>query len=502
MVRPFVAALLLLAACDHGKYGSARTHAKPVPLAEPFADEVPAGPPQPGPLSPDRAEIAMTWGSSAWYELGRTTYLDAARLRADAEVVQAQLGAMPVLPGSPGADRWPTWLAQLPDLARTAPYSLVDTMIAYQQGTQLVCARAPGAVFGCNRDRREPRAPIATTPFAISAPAPGVRLLRVDDLSAASAAAWAALTTALPWDATPLVLDMRDARGNDPRPLLAWLEQAVGRQPLRPLQRIDAPAALEPLVAAYRARYADGDRDDAVWASLVATTDDGVVTTPPKAPAIITIVVGPGCEAACELVARVLETYVGAEVYGTVGGGSRLGQDHPALLRLPASGLHLYFYAATYQLSAEIEARTGPTGAWGAVRTGASFDDAALAGLVSWTQRRMATPGWPVACRELVVADAPSAIATPKLAGLWTGSGMPMIARIKITVPTSIFLRWLAACPGAAAASPLGDREVTIYGGEQYLDLLHRAAESDLVERIDGEPDVPPVIHNDNAYDR
>lgn len=503
MVPPrLVLAVGLVAACDHGMYGSARTHAPPVPRAAPFVDEVPADPTRPGPLSPDHGEIAMTWGGSPWYELARTTYLDAAALGADAAVVQAALGAMPVLPGSPGADRWATWLAELPDLARLAPYSLLDTLTAYQQGSPLLCARAPGAVFGCqgNRPGLTPRGD--GPPFEVSTPAPGVRMLRVHDLTGAPAAAeaWATLPAAAPWDGTPLVLDLRDARGSDPRPMLAWLEAAVGRQPLWPLQRIDAPAALAPLVDAYRARYRDDVRDAAAWATLVAPAGDAPTISAPQAPATIAVVVGPGCQAACEMVARVLETYVDAEVYGASTSGHQLGQDQPALLRLPASGVQLYFYAATYRLTDDIEARTGPTGAWRGF-DGGPYDDAAMAEVVRWTRARAVRPGWPVPCRDLPASLAATTRAG-KLGGWIAQAGIPWNARITLTVAPGAFLRWLAACPGARAATPLGPREVVIYRAETLGPLLERIAGSELVERIDGEARVDPVLNTTNDYDR
>lgn len=178
------------------------------------------------------------------------------------------------------------------------------------------------------------------------APSPGVVELAVRDLTT-------------PWqldlsrlhDAKALVLDLSAARGSDPRALIPLVEQLTGRAPLAPLRAIDRPADADGYVAAYAARYATETRDRAVWDALVGTMPAATAhrTLP------IEIVVGHGCEAACELATRVLATYADAKVYGAIGDAGRLAHDEPARAVLPHSRIQVVFFATTYRLNPEIE---------------------------------------------------------------------------------------------------------------------------------------------------
>ncbi|HEX7702211.1 MAG TPA: hypothetical protein VF403_15845, partial [Kofleriaceae bacterium] len=78
----------------------------------------------------------------------------------------------------------------------------------------------------------------------------------------------------------------------------------------------------------------------------------------------IIVLVGRGCDSACELVARVLETYTKATVFGGVLQTGRLGHDDPARMVLPHSRLSIYFFATRFVLADEIEKVTGLTDQW------------------------------------------------------------------------------------------------------------------------------------------
>jgi len=227
-------------------------------------------------------------------------------------------------------------------------------------------------------------------------PTPGVVELAIRDLTS-------------PWQlelgrlraANAIVIDLQTARGSDPRPLVPWLEEITGRAPLAPLRAIERPADADGFVAAYAARFAVETRDRAVWDALVGT----MPAAKSHRAMPITVVVGRGCEAACELAARVLETYAGARVYGSVTEGGRLAHDEPARVVLPHSKLQVSFFATTYRLAAEIERKTGATELW--PRRRIEEGDFALDYALRDADRRL-RGGWPR-------CDALAWVATPQL---------------------------------------------------------------------------------------
>ena len=229
-----------------------------------------------------------------------------------------------------------------------------------------LCARPPGLMWHCHPNfasfaRPEPRPKM---PYRLEISG-AIAQLTLNDLSNAADPAWAKFAAVVAQLARSkgIVLDLRRARGSDPRPLIPWLEQMTGRKPLAPLRRARRPPELAKYIREYGNRYRTESRNAKVWKALVATRRSIAKSRPSRKP--IVIVVGKQCESACELVVRVLETYTGASVVGGVNKKfGRLYRDDPALLTLAHSKVRIFFWATEFLLSSEIESKTGPTHAW------------------------------------------------------------------------------------------------------------------------------------------
>ncbi|MFT3699902.1 MAG: hypothetical protein QM831_42555 [Kofleriaceae bacterium] len=161
--------------------------------------------------------------------------------------------------------------------------------------------------------------------------------------------------------AKAIVLDMHQARGGHVEWLLPWIQQLAGASWRLPLHSAITQHAEG--VDAYRTRFLpDTTREIDEWQRFVDSSPRHPVTRNTTVP--IEIVIGHDCEAACELVTRMLETYTDARVYGHPDVRGRLATDSPARLVLPRSKITIYYNATHYELEPAIVDATGPTAGW------------------------------------------------------------------------------------------------------------------------------------------
>lgn len=162
--------------------------------------------------------------------------------------------------------------------------------------------------------------------------------------------------------AAAAVVDLRDARGEDPRgalPLLRTLTEYERLTPLRAVVTRDGPL-VERLLQRARDEGMDPPRPQAAWREFVGEepTAGKPVTKP------LAVLVGGSCESACEFVARTLQTYARATVLGQVGSERRLAAASLGVLELDVAGIRLALPTAAYQVHANIEQQDGIPGRW------------------------------------------------------------------------------------------------------------------------------------------
>jgi hypothetical protein len=420
-----------------------------------------------GPLALEPGAGETSWSDTLKArKITENHYLDGARIHAETTTFLAFLDAFyqPLTPETKiGFDQAHRDLGMLEKLD---PYSMYNVTLAFQQSTQRLhlCILNAGVMWPCAHDRKARARRTGTPVFEIGEAAPGIATLAVHDLGNADDPAWRGFADAKGAlaNARGLVLDLRDAAGADPRALVPWLAEITGG-PVAPLRAIERPASADPYVEAYRARYTDRGRDPAIWSALLGRGDVVHPRAAPKQP--ISIVVGRYCESACELVARVLETYAGAVVVGGVSRSGRLARDEPAMFVLPHSQTSVYFHATRYLLAADIEAATGPSEEWRAF-VGDALDDLPkppndphpvmdyMTFAVRDVAQRIANPaGWP-RCDALPVATRDSA-KLHGLAYLATDRACPSGYEITLhsEVPASALGRFLTTCSTPATLS-------------------------------------------------
>jgi hypothetical protein len=400
-------------------------------------------------------------------------------------------------------------------LENLAPYSVYSVTLAYQQSSERLhlCILNAGVMGSCTREHAGTalvRVPEPISPaFEIGEAASGIARLAIHDLRDADDPAWrgfASATRALA-KARGIVIDLRGAVGSDPRAVLPWIAELTGGGPIKPLRAIERPDAAAEYVAAYRARFADRGRDPTIWSALVGE-GSGPRRVRPKQP--IALIVGHQCESACELVARVLETYAGAIVIGgVVSPAGRLARDEPAMFVLPHSQTSVYFHATRYLLAADIEAATGPTEEWHAIG-GDGVDDPATRpkppypvmdftafAIRDITQRLAHPDGWP-RCDSLPVPATPAD--TAKLHGLTylaNGRVCPVGYQIMIEseVPGTALGRFLSTCTPRAELSGYVPGLYSLRSPQKpTAALLSQIAASELVKTVtvDCQPEYHP----------
>ncbi|HEY5927947.1 MAG TPA: hypothetical protein VIV11_39945 [Kofleriaceae bacterium] len=492
MARGFVlAGSVALAACI-----GMSTHRPRVPQPE---DDLPLPPPAepaariPGPLS-----LVTKYPEPAWSDVQRTRrqrderYIGKRIMRDDVAAYLALVDEFYAARTPAQKDAHQYAREQLALLEKLAPYALESTLGGFHGVSQRfgLCVRTHDVMAHCDYEFKPP--PSAPVPFELTTVAPGIVSLRILDLSNANDPAWAKFPVGELRRAKAILLDMRGATGTDPRPLIPWLESVTGIKPLKPLRAVERPASADKYVAAYAARFVPESRDAAVWASLVG--NEPARAAPSAKP--IAIVVGRHCGAACELIARVLETYAGATVTGSaVPTSGRLARDEPALLTLPHTKLAVFFHATRYVLAPEIEAATGPSDLWtSAVLGGDPIDGDTTPFAVRELTARLAG-GWP-RCDSFRTYRSVAEL-TPEMhqklqMAQWLDASMctrtPRRVQLRAQAPQSAIRRYLTTCAGPISIEQhwyvTNNFELVVPKGMAALGPLSQLAQSPLVESI------------------
>jgi hypothetical protein len=204
----------------------------------------------------------------------------------------------------------------------------------------------------------------------------------------------------------------------------------------------------------------------------------------------ITVMIGRGCDAACELVARVLETYAAATVYGGVLATGRLGHDDPARIVLPHSRLSIYFFATRFVLADDIEKVTGPTDHWAEGHIDpdtAPFESFALRDI---EQREHG--GWP-RCDALPYVRVPGllpAALKPKFPSAYEWGSQcdgGWVIEIYAATPMSALQQLVTSCGLAQVQTGYSreDQFNLMYPGQIPFGVLSQIAASPLVDRVE-----------------
>lgn len=484
-------ALVVCAAVGCGSPQQARQEPPQQAPQVPTVSSIPELPPPTvrteGPLS-QKAQVPET-PALVRHELSeraRSLYLDGAALQEDSRAFLSLVEKLFVAPPTPElATRVQHARRDTQARAWRAPASLDSiflTFLGAAEGLPL-CARPPGDLWHCFGKPITPPPP-GGPPFELSEPAPGIAKLVIRDLTNAADPAWASFAAALDQlaSARGLVLDLRHATGADPRPLVPLLERLTGRAPFQPLRAIHRRPELEPYIADYASRFMAEARDRAAWEGLVGAMPPSSTATPVLP---ISVIVGDGCGAACELAARSLMAYAGATLFGRVQQTGRLERDDPARLVLPRSKVELYFLATEYLLDATIERVTGPTAQWGQrVEERSQLDLATFA--ARELEQHLAGKRQP-RCDAFASHTDPDRLPTQLQRKLrhphWLGRSCRHRIRVQTTAPLSAVRRFAATCTPPISLRDMSDG--FLVQGAATLPGLSQLVQGGLIERID-----------------
>lgn len=286
-----------------------------------------------------------------------------------------------------------------------------------------------------------------------------------------------------------LVLDLRGAGGDDPRALLPLLEALTGRSPLRPIRRVIQSEG----AAATALRAAVGRTgptwEPSAWAPLVGEETAGEV--PHRH---LTVLVGEGCEEACELVARVLQAYAGAEVRGGAGSSGRLDVGEAGVLVLPRTGLRV-----SVPLRAVV--MNDGLGRWWSKGPGAPTPERAVApdplpSEVSALQetvaahqraeRFLADP--PPPCASLAAYERPEALppeAAAKLDGTYERGGS---IQVVVDLPRDAAEAYATGCPGVSVRVATDREPAWLWVSAPSFAELSRLLQPPVVRRVLADP--------------
>lgn len=314
--------------------------------------------------------------------------------------------------------------------------------------------------------------------------------------------AWAGFDEAVKstLQADALILDLRGARGRDPRAALPLLRALTGLKALPLLKAIDRSDA--PEVEALRRPFAAGHRDRAVWRGLV-----GALPPAPKAPRrpahVATVLIGPGCAEACQLVARTLERYAHIGVIGELPRfGPSLVAGERAQVVLPRTKLRVELPTAAYVL-AEGLARYPSMSKWWRHGRGTTKDrdvlEPAIDNLLSTLERYRRIDRWkdrdPPACATLPTVEDWRSL--PPAARKRTSSGWPSprVVTVWLHLPLERARAYVAGCPG-----------VTVSGGGYEVNetahlTVHAARWSDVARLAHSEALVGISIEHDLPHE-
>lgn len=357
----------------------------------------------------------------------------------------------------------------------------------------------PGASLGTNV------ASTTSAPFEASVRGT-VLVLAIREFTPASDPGWAPLAS-VPFDAPGVLVDLRGARGSNPRGFAPALAGLLG-QPVPPLLRAIDRAEGE---AADRLRAAATDagvlprRDADVWAALVGTETPPALPATARPPRPMMVLVDRGCEEACQLVARALATWAGAGVVGQLSTETPLVTDEPALLVLPHSGLVVRFDTTAYELAAAIEPMQGLALLW---QTGqGEMDDlfpSALAALTDAVALRAdlarfaATP--PAPCASAPSVATPEALA-PEAQARLSGrlrADEPQILSVTVALEPEAAQAWVTGCPGLVAHTAFrvgrDGPSLVILERTTSFEALSRLLVSDVVRHVAIDYDAPVSI--------
>ena len=317
--------------------------------------------------------------------------------------------------------------------------------------------------------------------------------------------------------ADAVIVDLRNATGTDPRGALPLVEALSGVRDLRPLASIEIRRGetAERLRAVRRALWAGArTRDPAPWRQLVGTEP------PPEAPARnaqqrgpdeapVTVIIGGTCEAACELTARMLQTYAGAGVMGRVGWMGRLSSDDVGVLELPAARARVFIPTAAYVLNPRIRDAGGLAGGWHDMRYG-PHSEAPYDGLGRVLITTREGLKWRAAERRWVDAEPPPCADYPAYEDY---ASLPVEARQRLGasppggrynisavlhLPVERARRYVESCPGlqvsSAFALDAAGRSTNVSIRAETYGALSRLAQSPVVTHINMERDIPPQL--------
>ncbi len=335
----------------------------------------------------------------------------------------------------------------------------------------------------------------------------GVLVLAVRRFEPATDPGWVSLE-AVPIESAPGVLvDLRGAGGSDPRgfmPALAGLLRKPVPPPLRAIVRAEGALA-DRLRAAAAAAGQISRRDAEVWAALVGEETPPAVPASARPPRPMTVLLDRGCEEACQLVARSLATWAGAEVVGELSTETPLVTDEPALLALPRTGLFVHFDTTTYVPAEAIERMEGLALLW---QTGhGEMDDmlphalASLAAAVSLRAdlaRFAATP--PAPCGDAPAVATEEALAPEARARLSgrLSADEPQVLTATLALEPEAAQAWVSGCPGLVphAAFRVGRDGPSLVLLERTMsfEALSRLLASDVVRHVSIDHDAPLTI--------
>jgi len=357
-----------------------------------------------------------------------------------------------------------------------------------------------GGSLGANR------ASEVSAPFEASE-VEGVLVLAVRRFEPATDPGWASLE-AVPLENAPGVLvDLRGAGGSDPRgfaPALAGLLRKPVPPPLRAIVRAEGQAA-DRLRAAAADAGRISRRDAEVWAALVGEETPPAVPASARPPRPMTVLVDRGCEEACQLVARTLATWAGAEIVGELSTETPLVTDEPALLVLPRTGLFVHFDTTTYVPAEAIERMEGLALLW---QTGQSemadmlphalSSLAAAVSLRADLARFAASPPAPCASAAAVATlEALPTEARERLSGRLSADE-PQVLTATLALEPEAAQAWVAGCPDLVphTAFRVGrdGPSLVILERPTSFEALSRLLASDFVRHVSIDHDAPVTI--------
>lgn len=307
--------------------------------------------------------------------------------------------------------------------------------------------------------------------------------------------------------AAALVVDLRGSSGSDPRALWPLIEVLADVAPLPPLVDIVLPSGGAAARLAHVERFGPPPRDLDVWRGLVGPHVPPALPAVGRPPKPIVVLVGPGCEEACQLVARTLETYARAAVRGEVSTSPLLAAGQPAVAEIERLGIEVLFPGAAFVLSPSFASRPSQATRWRTAWRERPPRDAlpdVMAALGNLLDLHARIDRWrnedPVPCAELPDATTWHALPAPVRRRIGSGWGWePRTITVTLELPLERAREFLAGCPSIRVVGPgqtwhHGEVSSVQVAAEQYADVA-RVAQSDaiVVIAIEGESPLDPL---------